>query len=339
MKAVKIAAAIILSIILLGIQTAALTVKAIENSITAEAISDAFRNAEMYKPEAMPGALVLITGLPFYDEYGGYELTDEAAETLTAALKGGDISEALGSFIEENADKLKIDTDESDEIAKAILETDAAADFIGKYSSELLNTVVYGTASPVMSGDEIISLADSVISQLPADIRERIDAEAVHSYIEEAAPSVSEAFNSAAAKTARLTEGGTTEISGLQLDAGTVKAVRFALSGRLFMILTVVSAILGLLLIGLFIKSKAGFLWWAIVSLLTALPFVSTKFTAAFALRYLPDYNLTALFIKPFIMSFQTCGLYMLGFAAVLIILYVILKLIFKNKKEYVGVD
>jgi hypothetical protein len=71
MKAVKIAAAIILSIILLGIQTAALTVKAIENSITAEAISDAFRNAEMYKPEAMPGAPVLITGLPFYDEYGG----------------------------------------------------------------------------------------------------------------------------------------------------------------------------------------------------------------------------------------------------------------------------
>jgi hypothetical protein len=91
--------------------------------------------------------------------------------------------------------------------------------------------------------------------------------------------------------------------------------------------LLVVSVILGLLLILLFLKSGAGLLWWAAVSAAAALPFAPLRFAASLAAR-LPANKYAALLLGPLMGRLRTYGLYMLGFAAFLILLYAIIKLV-----------
>jgi hypothetical protein len=329
MRAMKVFAAIIVSLVLLATQAAALILGAVRTSLTAEAISGAIKNADLSGAAARPGP-PLLTVRPRLFGAGGYEaleLGDEDLEELSGALTRGGLKDVLGGLLRDRADRLGIKPEEADEIAEAVLKTDAAADFIGTYASGVLTAALYGSEMPALSERDIAELAESVIGELPVEIRDKIDAEALRGYMEEAAPSIAESFNSAAVKTA-APAGQTGAIAAhMNIKPQVLKVLRLALGGKLLMGLLVVSVILGLLLILLFLKSGAGLLWWAAVSAAAALPFAPLRFAASLAAR-LPANKYAALLLGPLMGRLRTYGLYMLGFAAFLILLYAIIKLV-----------
>jgi hypothetical protein len=66
-------------------------------------------------------------------------------EELSGALTRGGLKDVLGGLLRDRADRQGIKPEEADEIAEAVLKTDAAADFIGTYASGVLTAALYGS--------------------------------------------------------------------------------------------------------------------------------------------------------------------------------------------------
>ncbi len=122
MRAMKVFAAIIVSLVLLATQAAALILGAVRTSLTAEAISGAIKNADLSGAAARPGP-PLLTVRPRLFGAGGYEaleLGDEDLEELRGALTRGGLKDVLGGLLRDRADRLGIKPEEADEIFEAI---------------------------------------------------------------------------------------------------------------------------------------------------------------------------------------------------------------------------
>jgi hypothetical protein len=333
MKALKILAAIILSIIILAVQSSALAVKALSDSLTAQAISDAIRSSASAKSSVnirlKAPVLTLqlgLLGVSYDDDYTDI-LTEADIAEIGEALGQGDISGAISKIIRDKAEELGIEAEKAEALTKTILSNEAVISYVGEYSSQLINSTLNGEAAPVISTEKVMELAASVIEELPEDLKEGLDVQLVRSSIEKIAPDLAENLNTTVSSAQKSMET-------VGIRQGALRAAGYAVNGKLFRYLLGADIVLGGLLILLFLKSKKGLIWWAVTSLITAIPFILLKWTAAAAVAALPRFKNYAGLVKPFLTRCQTYGLILLGFAVLLIIVYLLLTKLNKHTAD-----
>jgi hypothetical protein len=172
-----------------------------------------------------------------------------------------------------------------------------------------------------------MELADAVIDELPEELSDGFDRQAAISYIEQIAPKLAEDMNGAVGS-------AQSSLKKASLRNGALRAAGSAVDGSLFRLLLAADIVFGGLLIILFLKNKKGLVWWAVTSVITAAPFILFKWTAVSAVAGLPRFQNMVGLVKPFLTRCQNYGFILLGFAAVLIIIYLLLTKLKKTKKE-----
>ncbi len=318
MKAIKIFAALIISMLLICLQSAALAAKAARDLLSAESIAEALSKSGVLSAHSRLKAPVLL-GASWAYPGGGSEGGDAIEDILSA----GSLTDALEELLRENAGRLGLDPSKAGETARAVLKTDAAAAFISKYASEALASAIRGGKSDLPDENEIASALKSALDELPADIKSGFDREAAETYIAEAAPAISDGI--------RSFPGAIESKAGVSPEAAGL--LRLALSRTAFAILASLSFVLGLLLVLLFKRSRAGLAWWGASSVIASLPFVLAAPAAAFAAQLSrPAITLLASLMLDKLSLYGFC---LLAFGALLLLAYAFLR---PSKRRRAGI-
>ena len=335
MKALKIIAAVILSIIILAIQSSALVIKALSDSLTPQAISDAIRGSASAKDEfnfklkvPMLAIQIGFTGSVSYDDYTDI-LSESDIEKISEALGQGNISSALSEIISSKADELGIASEKAELLTETILSNEEVITYVGEYSSQVIKATLNGDEAPVLSKDKILELADAVMGELPEDLKEGFDSQAARSYIEEIAPKLAEDMNTAVSS-------AQSSLEKVSIRNGALRAAGSAIDGSMFKFLLAADIVLGGLLVILFLRNKKGLIWWAVTSVITAVPFILLKWTAVSLVAGLPRFQNMAGLVGPFLTRCQNYGFILLGFAVVLILIYLLFTKLKNTKKDSV---
>jgi hypothetical protein len=143
-----------LSLLIFTIQASAIIIKALSDSLTPEAISDAVRDSVSAKAEPnlrlkAPVLAIRIgfTGAVSYDEAD--ILSESDIDKISEAL--GDISSALSEIISSKADELGLAPEKAELLTETILNNEEVITFVGEYSSQVIKAALNGDEAPVLS--------------------------------------------------------------------------------------------------------------------------------------------------------------------------------------------
>lgn len=218
MKVIKIIAAIILSIALIGAGSAAMGVFSIDRAVSEESVSKAMEETGIVQ-----------------------ELTDEVISENTVNM-GGKYGEVINGAIK----------------------TDAMNDFFSSYISTAIRSDVYGEPYEEIGSDDLMNAFSAAMDELKAENNIQItseEEEIIRAAMLREIPDLTENINE------NIKKYDTTSI-----DLGNEENSAQFLTQSTTKILTVVaSIILCAIIIALFWRSKAGFIWCAVVFGIAAL--------------------------------------------------------------------
>lgn len=253
-----------------------------------------------------------------------------SSDSITKAVQSSDFTNQISQQALEAADS---QADEKvSEFLNEALQTDAASEFIGKYTSSAIQSALQGETFSRFTKQDLLDLTDKSLDELSAESGIAISdsqKELVRSYVEENGDELVQDLNASLPVSPNPMAAGS--------SSSELSQARTLLGGSMQLVLAAICLILGIMLIMLFWGSKLGFIWWAVVSFLAG----SVCLLAASADAHLTDFvryaagesdavsQLAARIISE---GLQFSGLAALALTALLILLCILCRVVSRRR-------